>query len=317
MSNLTGDAAPLQFHRRAACPACAGASARQLLELPFHTGAIASYLVDFYGGALDPQRCRQSTYCLLCCDACGLVYQRDVLDDDGLAWLYGGLDNGVDDVDDGAAAAAAGRKHFGVRRAYSAQVEQLVVALGGEPTRLHVLDYGAGWGFWLDMAAAYGCVTYAAELSADSAGRSAQRHQLVPAAALPVDRFDFINAEQVIEHVAEPLATVRALAAAVKPGGIVRISVPNGSSVASLLAHPDWAAPKGSAHSLNAVAPLEHVNCFDHASLLQLGRRAGLQPYRFPVRQRLHSWERLRFVGAALASPVRRPKGTLLYFRRA
>ncbi len=309
MSSIARDAAPLQFRRRTTCPACACSSARQLLELPFHTGAIAAYLAGFYAGALDPQRCSEGTYCLLRCDACGLIYQRDVLDDDGLAWLYGG--------DDDAVVEAAARKHFGVRRAYSAQVEQLVVALGGQPARLHVLDYGAGWGFWLDMAAAYGCVTYTAELSAESAGRSAQRHQLVPATELPADRFDFINAEQVLEHVAEPLATMRSLAAAVKPGGIVRISVPNGSTVESLLERPDWEAPKGSAHSLNAVAPLEHVNCFDHASLLQLGQRAGLQPYRFPARQRLHSWERIRFVGAALASPVRRPKGTLLYFRRA
>jgi SAM-dependent methyltransferase len=94
---------------------------------------------------------------------------------------------------------------------------------------------------------------------------------------IPARRFDLINAEQVFEHLPEPLDTLRHLSRGLKPGGLLRIGVPNGTGLKQSLAAWDWTAPKGSARSLNAVAPLEHLNCFTRTSLLVLAETAGLR----------------------------------------
>jgi 2-polyprenyl-3-methyl-5-hydroxy-6-metoxy-1,4-benzoquinol methylase len=134
---------------------------------------------------------------------------------------------------------------------------------------------------------------------------------------LPADRFHFINTEQVFEHLVDPMAELLRLASALRPGGLVRISVPNGTAVESRLSNPDWNAAKGSPRSLNAVAPLEHINCFNHRSLETLGVRAGLRRFTYPARQYLDSWERARFIGSALLHKINVPSGTLQVFQKA
>jgi SAM-dependent methyltransferase len=93
---------------------------------------------------------------------------------------------------------------------------------------------------------------------------------------IPQERFDFINAEQVFEHISDPVPTLKHLVSALKPKGIVRINVPNGWDIERRLAKCDWDAPKGSRDSLNAIAPLEHINCFNKKALVVLAARAGL-----------------------------------------
>jgi hypothetical protein len=91
---------------------------------------------------------------------------------------------------------------------------------------------------------------------------------------LPVDRFHFINAEQVFEHLVAPAQVMQWLAGSLVHGGLLRISVPNGAGVESLVAQADWAASKGSPRSLNAIAPLEHINC--HTWFVDCARRPGV-----------------------------------------
>src|SRR5262249_52675458 len=154
---------------------------------------------------------------------------------------------------------------------------------------VEVLDYGMGWGSWLQMAQAFGCVAVGAELSATRAGAPAPGIEVVGADDLPEGRFHFVNTEQVFEHLIRPTETADRLVAALRPGGLLRISVPNGRPVRALLAQPDWTAPKRSARSLNAVAPLEHVNCFTHEVLARLATTVGVRPFQYPVRQFIES----------------------------
>jgi SAM-dependent methyltransferase len=144
-----------------------------------------------------------------------------------------------------------------------------------------------------------------------------KRIEVLDGAALPAERFHFINTEQVFEHLVDPGLSGERLVAALRPGGILRISVPNGTNVPELLADADWSAPKGSPRSLNAVAPLEHLNCFSYESLTHFGsKRLELVPMQYPVRQFLEPWERIRFAVSAVVHALRPPKGTMLLFRK-
>ena len=95
---------------------------------------------------------------------------------------------------------------------------------------------------------------------------------------IPTHQFDFINTEQVFEHLSQPLETLEYLSKALKPHGIIKISVPNGWNIEEKLAIGDWDASKESPQSLNPVAPLEHVNCFTYQSIIKMAQLVGLKP---------------------------------------
>jgi hypothetical protein len=59
-----------------------------------------------------------------------------------------------------------------------------------------------------------------------------------------------------------------------------QLSLPYGTDIRRRLDSMDWTAPKGSLLSIDAVAPLEHTNCFNHDSLVSLAASQGLKPIR-------------------------------------
>jgi SAM-dependent methyltransferase len=134
------------------------------------------------------------------------------------------------------------------------------------------------------MAAAFGVRAYGSELSQARIDH-ARRHgiEVIGWDDIPSHQFHFINTEQVFEHIPDPAGTLRHLLTALRPEGLIRISVPDGAGIRQRLREPDWAAPKFSAKSLNPVAPLEHINCFTHEALVRMARAAGLEPVRLPL----------------------------------
>ena len=136
-----------------------------------------------------------------------------------------------------------------------------------------------GWGDWCRMAGAYGCTASGTELSQARIDHAqALGISVVSWEDIQEHQFDFINAEQVFEHVTDPVGTLDYLCRSLKPHGLVQISVPNGWDIKRRLVVMDWTAPKGSANSLNPIAPLEHINCFSHESLVRMAGIIGLEP---------------------------------------
>lgn len=294
---------------RSGCPVC-GRRTAPFLSIPFDGPPMVDYLDHFYCGRLDTAPLTGERYELAECDGCGLVYQLHVPDERYLDHLYGSA--AFADPD-----AVRSTRGLAVRRAYAHDVEQFLKFFDTPAHDVHVLDFGSGTALWLDMAKAYGCRTTGSEMTEKGRERiRASGHRPLGPDALPERAFHFINTEQVVEHLTDPLGTVQMLATALRPGGLLRISVPNGSDIRARLELGDWSAPKGSPRSLNAVAPLEHVNCFDAGSLRRLGETSGLEPFHYPFRQYMDPMERVRFVASAVAHLLNRPNGTLQLFRK-
>lgn len=279
-----------------------------MFDASFGEPPISTYLEACYGGRLDPRRLDGGRYVLVRCDLCELIYQRHVLTMTGLTELYSTISSSTYE-------ATQAKRGLADRRRYSHDVEQAIKYFECPPVDLSLLDFGAGWGLWLDMAAAYGCGVSAVELS--TVRRARFTHEVFSLETLPPDRFHYINSDQVFEHLVDPAGALRHLVTALRPGGLLRISVPYGDGVPQLMGAPDWSAPKGTASSLNAVAPLEHVNCFNHKALVTLATNVGrLERFRYPVRQSLDRFERVRFIIAGLTQAIREPTGTTLLFRK-
>lgn len=311
---------------RERCPACGEPGGEPLYDRPYDAPPISTYLERYYRaqGAFDPAPLAGARFQLDGCRRCGLIWQRQAPDEALARELYEAW------IDPETA-----RRRFLDGRSLKNQSRcagELMLVLGmlaRRPREVTLLDFGMGWGKWCLMARAFWCPAWGMELSP---ARLAHARELgLPTLTweeLDGRRFDFVNTEQVFEHLAEPVPVLRRLAAALAPGGLIKLSVPNGHGMRRRLRRLErggddvaWTA-RGRA-SLVPVRPLEHLNCFDHRALGALATAAGLEPVPVPIARQLASaagWSSPREAAEALLRPFYRNllrRGTYRFFRRA
>jgi SAM-dependent methyltransferase len=147
-----------------------------------------------------------------------------------------------------------------------------------------LLEVGCGYGYLLEEAKEYFSRRVGTDFSPQATRLASTKAdevyeggiEQVPAA----NKFDCVIATHVIEHVYQPLEFVRQLISRGKPNGTVVLAAPDmGGMLRKLMGHR-WASFK---------IP-EHVLYFDHATLSELMRRAGLldieklpYPHAFPL----------------------------------
>lgn len=262
-----------QFVERSACPVCGEAPDRTVYRCSYRDDPVRSYLFSFYAGFGDADLALlgDAEYVLETCGRCGTVWQRFAPDGALLSTLY-----------ERWAAAGSELGHHDNAAYHRAAAEEVLLVLElvrRAPSAIRVLDFGMGWGRWPRLAAAFGMQAHGVELSrAQSAYAATQGVRVLTLDELPDASFDFVNSEQVFEHLVDPHETIVRLGRAVTPGGWLKIAVPDASGIASRLAEPDFRD-----RSLNAVAPLEHLNAYPGDALDELGRQAGLVPARPPL----------------------------------
>lgn len=265
--------------RRTVCPVCESSDFHHLYECPFDQPPISDYLDDFYSsqGNIDLEYLRGASYVLLQCSHCDLIFQRDILNETLMERLYEHW------IDPQKAKSRHLNADFPVLQCWRAQeILRVISYFRKPPSSLRFLDFGMGWGEWVLLAKGFGCEAYGAELSTSrilyAQSKGIAIHNLNGDL-----KFDFINTEQVFEHLPDPLKVGRQLRAMLKPGGILKINVPNGANVKRKLRYMKWSASGNSRFSLNAVAPLEHINCFQRGSLLKLANALGLHEVKMPI----------------------------------
>lgn len=301
--------------KRGQCPGCQRTSTRTLYSEPLDSPGITRYMQDHYGRRVERDFAGYD-YELAQCEHCGLAFQAQVPAPDLLEEIY---DQWLPATEREAVAARWSLDDY---RYLAEQVQFMLDHFRMRPGSIRALDFGFGWAEWAKMAGAYGVDVCGAELSqvridyAKSVGIP-----VVDSSALPQDEFHFINTEQVFEHLLEPGDMLRKLAGALRPGGLVKISVPNSAkSIRKLLGTRNFGAL--SADDIMAIAPFEHINAFTCDSLSALGREAGLLPLRPSLRKLYNAssgWMEPKAALKTLARPVYRhlyPKSTFVYFAR-
>jgi 2-polyprenyl-3-methyl-5-hydroxy-6-metoxy-1,4-benzoquinol methylase len=305
------------FEARTHCPACNSKDTSTIYERSFSDLSIKSYLVKFYGrqGNLDYSWLENNHYVLEECHVCGLVYQKQILNDLLMEKLYEQWINPK-------IVFAEEEKTFdlGYYARYTSEIGMLLSYFNTVPTQLKFFDFGMGWGKWLKMANGFGVHSYGAELSQSRIDYAKKFGiNVISWDELGVHQFDFINTEQVFEHLPQPLETLLHLKKALKPGGLIKISVPDGSDIKRRLRIADWQAEKKSKNSLNAVSPLEHINCFNFNAIMIMAKKASLQRVKIPLRDQysfLDNNTTIRNVLVNIAKPFYRNYGkpTYLFF---
>jgi 2-polyprenyl-3-methyl-5-hydroxy-6-metoxy-1,4-benzoquinol methylase len=282
---------------------------------------VRKYLESFYGSQKQPiefEYLLGAMYVLYECKKCGLIYQAEIPNEFLMEKLYGHwLDPEIS-----VAAKAMSRRDLNYHVNDAGEVMMLIAYFGGNPSRLHFLDHGMGWGSWALMAKAFGCHAYGTEISQTKLEYcSSQGIEVIQWQDLEKHKFDFINTEQLFEHISEPLATLRQLKKALKPNGLIKISVPDGTDTKRRLKVGDWTAVKYSKNSLNAISPLEHVNCFSRTTVIKMAEIAGLKEVRIALTlQYIYwvNWKPIKPLIYTMLRPFRLNvlrKGTNLFFR--
>lgn len=302
------------FASRERCPACTAQTANVIFSSSLTSPPISDYLEAFYApqGGIDLSSLEGGQYVLMECPQCSLIFQRDILSDRLMQRLY---EEWIDPIRSlSIYEAETGMKHV---LAQIRQIADLIHFIGRPPRQIHSLDFGMGWGHWCRLAAAMGMDVLGHELSLAKAGRAATYGiKNLSGQELREHAFDFINVDQVFEHLPYPLETLVELVQTLRPDGIIRISVPDGWNIRNRLRAANWLAPKQAQENLNPVAPLEHINCFNHAALVNMARRAGLEPTSVPSRYALSCTGRIKSLLRPLYYLLRGAPGTTLYFRR-
>ena len=307
------------FTRRDACPACESDTARTIYSRPYLDSPLKEYLVSFYSaqGKIELEYLEGGTYTLAECASCGLIYQREIPDDFLMKKLY---DEWIDPAVDRAAHERGEYREYTV--GFVEEILMLTSHFRSLARQLRVCDFGMGWGYWCRAAEAFGCDVSGMELSMERTVHAASHGiRVLDWNEAPGSELDFINSEQVFEHLAQPLETLRHLSRALRDGGIMKISVPNGRGVKRRLKDVNWSTGERRHGTLNPVSPLEHINCFSRRSVIAMAAKAGLSHVRIPMSM-LHvplEWKHPKESIRTLVRPLYRNLywgGTYLFFRK-
>jgi 2-polyprenyl-3-methyl-5-hydroxy-6-metoxy-1,4-benzoquinol methylase len=139
------------------------------------------------------------------------------------------------------------------------------------PPGVRVLDIGCGFGETLGYHQARGCEVHGVEADqnilrvAEKFGYNVHVGLFDPELYAP-GYFDYVTLDQVIEHVTDPVATLRGIERVLKPGGVAILSTPDASG---------WGARLFGRYWINWHTPY-HLQLFSLRSMKAAAERAGL-----------------------------------------
>jgi len=250
--------------------------------MPYAEGLLREFFRRCYQQITDSDL-RDAHYTLLRCEGCDLIYQKEIPDDGFMSRLYA-LHN-----PDEMLSTAQAKKDVDYYMAIAREIAFIVHWLKKKPHELDVLDFGMGWGEWCLMAKAFGCNAVGSEMSQEKIMAAVKKGvRNISFEEIATTSWDFINTEQVVEHLPDPVSLLTYLGKSLKPNGLIKVSVPGrfyGFPLArSIRGNGAFARfRKWDDFRNNSVQPLEHINCFSLKSLVALGRAANLKLVRQPI----------------------------------
>lgn len=303
------------FTKRESCPACTSEEWTTLIKLAYSDDSpLREFLTTAYSTTgVELEYLEGSHYTLDECNNCGLIFQEEIPNDLLMVRLY---EHWIGDSVESSIRITQEQHTLEILSEHLYEFMKVLWYFDTLPSDVKVFDFGMGWGTWCRLAAGFGCDVYGTELSESRIEYAQARGtKVISWQEIPDHKFDLIYAYTVFEHLAEPLETLTYLKQALKPGGLVYITVPDGWDIKRRLDAWDWKAPKGSKNSLMPVNPLQHINCFTHDALVQMANIAGLSLVTIPEQYTFYSKHSIKALVKPAYHALRGKKSTFLYFQ--
>ncbi|MBL0011472.1 MAG: class I SAM-dependent methyltransferase [Nitrosomonas sp.] len=301
----------MRFEKRDHCPSCNGTTFTELHRTAYDAHGLQSFLTAYYS-AVPPGRLQEvlngGTFSIVECGGCGLIFQHMLPSDAILAEIYGNWLGRNDPL-----APSKPPMPLDYYTYMAQEIMQLIAFLQkrhGRDRRLRFLDYGMSWGNWVLMAQKFGVEVFGVEKSPIKCAYAQSRGiKVLSVEELSRYSFDFISMEQVVEHLSFPRQTVLTMKDALASGGIIKISVPDGSHMKSVLRSWTWDGAIAQKDKIMPLHPLEHLNCFTPLSLQKFAKGCELKPVSLPlglVYAYSTDWSNPRAVAKNLLRPIKR-----------
>lgn len=140
---------------------------------------------------------------------------------------------------------------------------------------ISILDFGAGWGFWLNHLKKNNFDVYAFEVSETRINfLKENKIKIIPDIENTDIKFDFIYSEETFEHISNPKETLVNLSKILKENGFIMLRFPS-SFLFKLRLNKKYKPSTDCAH------PLEHINLLKKKSFENMIIDANLEIINF------------------------------------
>ena len=234
-----------------------------------------NYLNEFYSsqGIFEAEYLTDAVYKLEHCEACRLIYQKYIPNNILMQRLY---DHWIDPELSRQRNLSFNLRNLAKKFNNFHEILRLLMFFKRAPKRLRILDYGCGWSQWLVIARIFGIECYGHEYSeARIAHLRKKKIRLLDMMDSEI-RFDYINTEQVFEHVGNPAETFEFLAEKLKAGGVLKVSTPDCRKFHQNN-HSENQSAQDELYKAPELTPLEHINGFSNNTLIKMAEQHGLE----------------------------------------
>ncbi len=242
-----------------------------IFEKNYTDEALITFLKKYYGirkFKFFKNRLKNAEFKLLKCNDCKFIWQQNSPKDKFSSDLY-------DKIIDKKESLIKSKTKFNLRKNKNSHEINFIINQF-KYQKINILDFGAGWGHWLNSGDKLKFNPYALEMSK-------HRKKFILNLGIKVidygkldkfkDFFHFIRLDQVVEHVNDFKIIFKLIKKLAIKDCIFYLSVPDG---ADIIKNKDQIRlEKG------AVQPLEHLNCFSRYSLIKVLNLEGFKKISF------------------------------------
>ena len=259
--------------RRECCPICMSTDSNTLYSEKYNSEFLSCYFSVFYGsqGYPDVNEIRDYEFILKECKSCDFLYQEYVPGPYFMEKLYSVW------IDE-----AKAMEQYELFRPEFKMIDNFLLILRAiryhNRRNLRIFDFGFGYCHLLRQGMLFGMSAFGVEQNTKQIGYAKKlgiaimepEHGISP-------KMDVVFCEQVFEHLIDPKLVVQQILKLCDSQTLVHISTPDSKHVKKVIKKFTWLCEGKRNRATMPFAPLEHINCFTYASLVNLMVKSGFK----------------------------------------